>query len=308
MGHFTSSTAHTISSRTEVQQLWQSVIPEEAIAYPFLVHGMLALSAMHLASLRPSQRARYEQCCRRHQAEAIPSYRQAIQNIRPEASGPVFAMASLVALLSLATISDNALPREQTSSKSQPTFIDVMSIFTVIRGLEAIFLHGTPLWHNIINSHYRVAVTGHTAIDSQEFELPANVELRYRQLATDCLDTLLEEDNSAKQTCLKAISYLKNIHRELLFLVSRNPSDEEVNLEPAYVVKWFALVSSQFFDMLRRENTAALVILGDFFVLFRLLENRWFLKNAPVNALRAIQEVIDPRGVEWLIVLQTQNV
>ncbi|KAH7205241.1 hypothetical protein BKA60DRAFT_467053 [Fusarium oxysporum] len=307
MGHFTSSTAHTISSRTEVLELWQSVIPEEAIAYPFLVHGMLALSAMHLSSLRPSQRARYEQCCRRHQDEAIPGYRRAIQNIRPEASGPVFAMASLVALLGLATISDNALPREDTYSKNQPTFTDVMSIFTVIRGLGAILTHGTPLWHNIITSRYRVAMIGHTAIDSQDFELPANVERRYRQLTIDCLDTLLADDKSAKQTCLEAIICLQNIHRELLFLVSKYAPDEEVNLEPAYVVKWFALVSPQFVEILRRKNTAALVILGDFFALFRLVENRWFLKNVPVNALNTIQEVIDPRGLEWLIVLQNQN-
>ncbi|PNP60891.1 hypothetical protein FNYG_14378 [Fusarium nygamai] len=178
MGHFTSSTAYTISSRTEVRQLWQSVVPEEAVTYPFLAHGMLALSAMHLASLRPSQRSRYEQCCRQHQDEAIPGYRRAIQNIMPEASGPVFAMAmSLVALLGLATISDNALHREDTASKSQPTFIDVMSIFTIIRGLGAILTDGTPLWHNIINSRYRVAMTGHPAKDSQDFELPGNVEL-----------------------------------------------------------------------------------------------------------------------------------
>ncbi|KAF5550161.1 C6 transcription factor [Fusarium phyllophilum] len=285
MGHFTSFTAHTISSRTEVRQLWQSVVPEEAVSYPFLAHGMLALSAMHLASLRPSQRSRYEQCCRRHQDKAILGYRRAIQNIMPEASGPVFAMTSLVALLGLATISDNALCREDAAYKNQPTFTDVMSIFTIIRGLGAILADGTPLWHNIINSNYRVAMTGHMVIDSQDFKLPANVELRYQQLTTDCLDTLLAGDKSAKQTCLEAIGCLQNIHRELLFLVSKYAPDEEASLEPAYVVKWFALVSPQFIEMLRQKNTAALVILGDFFALFRL-------------------EVIDQRGLEWLIVLQ----
>ncbi|KAH7139941.1 hypothetical protein B0J13DRAFT_69143 [Dactylonectria estremocensis] len=300
MGHFTSSTACTISSRTEVLQLWQTVIPEDAITCPFLVHGMLALSAMHLASLRSSQRGRYEQCCRRHQNKAIPDYRRAIKNIKPEASGQVFAMTSLVALLGLATISDNALPNEDISSKGHPAFTDIISIFTIIRGLEAFLEHGTPMQHTIINSHYRVAIIGHTSIDARDFELPSKVQLRYRQLMTDCLDSLLANDKSAKQTCLEAIGCLQSIHRELLFLVSKYDSDEEVNLEPAYVVKWFALVSPQFVTMLRQKKAAALVILGDFFSLFGLLENRWFLKNASINALSAIREVIDMRGLEWL--------
>ncbi|KAH6867260.1 hypothetical protein B0T10DRAFT_534301 [Thelonectria olida] len=226
MGHFTSSTARIISSRTEVLQLWQTVIPEEAITCPFLVHGMLALSAMHLASLRSSQRR------------------------RPEASGQVFAMASLVVLLGLAIISDNALPNEDTSSKNHPAFTDVISIFTIIRGLEAILKYGTLI-------HYRAAIVGHTTIDGQDFELPAN-------LMTDCLDSLLADDKSAKQPCLEAIDWLQSIYCELLFLVSKYDSNEEVNLKPAYVVKWFVLVSLQFVAMLRQANTAALVILGDF--------------------------------------------
>ncbi|KAJ5588189.1 hypothetical protein N7537_010867 [Penicillium hordei] len=299
MGHFTSSTAYTISPRTEVLQLWQKVISEDAISCPFLAHGILAFSALHLASLRPSQREKYEQRCRRHQNEAIPEYRRVIQDIRPGIAGPVFAMASLVVLLGLATISDNALPKEDTLSRHRPDLTDVKALFTIVRGLEAVLKHGTAVWDTITNSCYRVAMTGHTAISGQVLELPVDVQLRYQQLMTDCLDSLLAREKSAKLACLDAIESLQGIHSELLFLVSENGS-EEVELEPAYVVKWLALVPSEFVTLLQEENTAALIILGDFFALFQLLENMWFLKNVSTNALNAIQEVINPRGLVWL--------
>lgn len=300
MGHFTSSTARTISSRAEVLHLWQTVIPEEAITCSFLVHGMLALSALHLASQRPSQREMYQQFCRQHQNLGIPEYRQVIQDIRHEVGGQIFAMASLVALLGLAAISDNGLPKHDSISEHHTVFADLKAIFTVIRGVEAVLKHDTTMWNTIVNSRYRAAMTGHTAIDSQLFELPVDVQLRYQQLMTDCLDNLLAGDSSAKQACVGAIDWLQSIHRELLFLNFESTSNEEVGLEPAYLLKWLALVSSDFVTMLQQENTAALVILGDYFTLFRPLENRWFLKNISTNALNAIRETIDPRGLEWL--------
>jgi hypothetical protein len=221
MAHFVSSTARTISPRNEVLQLWQTVIPEEAISCSFLFHGMLAFSAMHLAGLRPLQREHYEQCCRRHQNKAIPDYRQAIQNMKVEESGQVFAMASLVILLTLATVSDNALAQEDTSAGNKPSVADIVSIFTTVKGLEAILNNDSPTRHAVINSPYEAAMTGHTIADAQNFDLPVNVQLRYRELATSCLDSLLPGKESAKQTCREAVNLLQGIHRELLFLVSK---------------------------------------------------------------------------------------
>lgn len=267
---------------------------------------MLAFSAMHLASLRPSQREHYEQCCRRHQNEAIPDYRRAIQNIKVEMSGQVFAMASLLILLGLASVSDNALPKEN-GSENKPTVADIVSIFTTVKGLDAILKDGTITRHDIINSRHKVVLTGHTIVDAQTFDLPVDIQLRYQELTTECLDSLLTGDESAQQTCIEAIDTLRGIHRELLFLVSRPGYDADVDLEPGYLVKWFALVSPEFITMLRREESAALVILSDFFSLLGLIENRWYLKNAASNALSAIQMVIDARGLHWLEGYRNKN-
>ncbi|KIL93685.1 hypothetical protein FAVG1_02245 [Fusarium avenaceum] len=308
MAHFVSSTARTISPRPEISQLWQTVIPEEAIDCPFLVHGMLAFSAMHLASLRPSQREHYEQCCRRHQNEAIPDYRRAIQNIKVEMSGQVFAMASLLILLGLVSVSDNALPKEN-GSENKPTVADIVSIFTAVKGLDAILKDGTITRHDIINSRHKVVLTGHTIVDAQTFDLPVDIQLRYQELTTECLDSLLAGDESAQQTCIEAIATLRGIHRELLFLVSRPGYDVDVDLEPGYLVKWFALVSPEFITMLRREESAALIILSDFFSLLGLIENRclvWVSSPAVATFTRE-EEALMPFYLAFLYQDRAEN-
>jgi hypothetical protein len=134
-------------------RLWQSIVPEEAMACPFLIHGMLAVSALHVAGKRPSHRFRYERCCRQHQNQAIPEYRQAIQTISPDSVGPIFAMSYLVSILSLAAISDNALRDEERHTEVQTSIDDIMAVVTVIRGIQAI-VRPAHLRRRLMNSPY----------------------------------------------------------------------------------------------------------------------------------------------------------
>ncbi|KAL4950659.1 hypothetical protein BDW69DRAFT_187152 [Aspergillus filifer] len=229
----------------------------------------------------------------------------------------MFATASLVALLSLAKISDNALPREKpefSNHKNQSHMIlaDIKAIFTVIRGVEAIVKHNPTMWETLSSSPYSPAMIGHRVQyhQAQDFGLPVEIQSRYNMLRVDCLESLLPDDEpDNKRACLDAISWLEIVHRELLYRASASSlinSDDtlerEWEPEPDHLVKWFALVSSDFVSMLQKDSPAALVILGEFFGLLRLLESRWFLKNVSNNTLAAIKEIIDPRGLAFLLV------
>ena len=41
--------------REDCQHLWRENIPREAIKHSFLMHGILALSALHIAHTRPEE-------------------------------------------------------------------------------------------------------------------------------------------------------------------------------------------------------------------------------------------------------------
>ena len=56
MHHYSNNVAKAHHGRGErVLHLWSEHIPAEAVKHPFLMHGLLALSALHVAFLRPSE-------------------------------------------------------------------------------------------------------------------------------------------------------------------------------------------------------------------------------------------------------------
>ncbi|KAI1016696.1 hypothetical protein LB504_007123 [Fusarium proliferatum] len=300
MAHFISSTARSISPRNDIFQLWQTVVPEDTITCSFLRHGMLALSAMHLASLRPLKQEYYKQYYQQHLNKAIPDYRRAIQNLKLEESGQVFAMATLVIIFALATVSDNALGNGDTLEGTGSSVADIVSIFTTVKGVTTLMADDTPIRRGVINSPYAVCTAGYEIPEAQTAEMPITVQLRYQNLRTSCLNTLLPGKESEMEACRNALDLLYKTHQELFFTMSSQDYDLKIDIDPSYLVKWIARVSAEFITMLRQNNTAALIIVGEFFTLMALLDGTWFAKNISVNALNAIKKVIKPQGLCWL--------
>ncbi|KAJ8132681.1 hypothetical protein O1611_g943 [Lasiodiplodia mahajangana] len=280
-------------------QLWQAVVPEEAIPCRFLLHGMLAVSALHLATLRPSQRIKYERYFQQHQNNAIPEYRRAIQDIKVDLAGPIFAMAYLLAMLSLATLSDNGPPKDLDNG-NETAFDNIIALFAVIRGANAV-VKFDPVWQQIMISPYSVIISMHRTSCSEGFLLPAHLQRRYRLLRTGCLDSLLAgNDLFSRKIFEEAINMMESLHRDILYITSEMSPSKDVDVGPSFLLQWIALVPSGFVSRLRQKDTAALVIFSGLVVLFRLVDNRWFSKNWSVNVLEVIRGVIDPRGLQWL--------
>ena len=146
MSHFSTETVYTFSSYPSLIEAWQTTIVSDAASHPFLLHGMLAVSALHLASKdkvhRPSphpnvpsrsqglpHKFTHDELMRAfvyHQDQAVPTYRSMLQHAldldqheaftvrsrQPWPAGPVYAMAVLTAFIATANISDNALSSE----------------------------------------------------------------------------------------------------------------------------------------------------------------------------------------------------
>ncbi|KAF5574380.1 C6 zinc finger-containing protein [Fusarium pseudoanthophilum] len=261
---------------------------------------MLALSAVHLASLRPLKREYYNQYYQQHLNKAIPDYRRAIQNMKLEESGQVFAMATLVIIFTLATVSDNALGRGDTSEGTRSSVADIVSIFTTVKGITTMMADDTPIRRGVLNSPYAVCTAGYEIPEAQNTEMPMAMQLRYQKLSTTCLNTLLPGKESEIEACRNALDLLYKIHQELIFMMSRQDYDLNADIDPSYLVKWIARVSAEFMTMLRQNDTAALIIVGEFFTLMALLDGTWFAKSISVNALNAIKKVIKPQELCWL--------
>ncbi|KAF5591737.1 c6 zinc finger [Fusarium pseudocircinatum] len=255
---------------------------------------------MHLASLRPLKQEYYKQIYQQHLNKAIPDYRWAIQNLKLEESGQVFAMATLIIIFALATVSDSAPRQGDTSEGIESSVADIISIFTTVKGITTMMADDTPIRRGVINSPYAVCTTGYEIPEAQTAEMPIAVQLRYQNLSTTCLYTLLSGKESEIEACRNALDLLYRTHQELIFILSRKGYDLSVDVDPSYLVRWIARVSAEFMTILRQNNTAALIIVAEFFTLMALLDSTWFAKNISVNALNAIRKIIKPPDLCWL--------
>ncbi|GJC87701.1 sterol regulatory element-binding protein ECM22 [Colletotrichum liriopes] len=98
MHHYTTSTAHTLALRADMQDVWRTVVPQMGYEHPFVLHGILAVSAIHKAHLLPSQREKYLDIAAYHQTRGLEGFRTALFYIRDTNWKPSFCFSSTIVL------------------------------------------------------------------------------------------------------------------------------------------------------------------------------------------------------------------
>lgn len=281
--------------------MWQHVVPKDAVSQPFLMHGVLAFAALHLASLNshdPPARLQYARLSQHHQSEAIPEFRRALTPLSPDSAGPCFAMGSILACLAVAGVSDNRLDLllqegEMDPTSSLVTFETILSIFALIRGKKGI-LSPAPAWETFSSSGYIVAIHGHSAADYDAFELPGHIASAYTA-ARETVETSALSD-SEKAACLEALGARERAEKDL-----RYAGSDQQNVEQSFLFKWIAVIPDEFVSLLVSRNPVAIEILRGFILLVDLIRRRgvdkqdacddWYLKGFKENALAAINSL-----------------
>lgn len=129
MHHFTTVVCKTLSGRKEVQDVWGIVLPQMAFSCDYLMHGILALSALHLATLKAENKSDYIDCSMAHLHCSLSTYNQVLPNIAADNCVPLFALSSLVA------VHVCALP---IVDETGPYLGRIITLFNMCRGVETI--------------------------------------------------------------------------------------------------------------------------------------------------------------------------
>lgn len=136
MHHFTTDVCKTLSARKEVQDVWGLVMPQMAFSCDYLMHGILALSALHLATLKAENKSSYIDCSMAHFHCSLSTYNQVLPNIAADNCLTLFALSSLV------TVHVCALP---IVDEAGPYLERIMTLFNMCRGVETILSPYTSL-------------------------------------------------------------------------------------------------------------------------------------------------------------------
>ena len=276
--HYTSATC-LILSRSRNIDIWQVAIPRMALQHAFLMHGILALSALHLSRMQPLRTRKLTFLASAHEQAALPSFRNHIsQNPNfnnNDTCNAVFSFSGFVIPFILAS--------ESASTSRIPGLEDAAPHwFHAIRGLM-VLLSGN--WSTLSQGPYAPLLLAGTSEPVSYANNPADSHLVEIQQLISSWD-----DAQGVVACQIALDELRRV---------LSPCKTTVGFKAAFLI-WPSLVPLDYIRLLHLKHPIALIILAHYCVLIKKIEMIWYLRGLGQNLLSSIHEALEPKWRPWL--------
>ncbi|KAH8600176.1 hypothetical protein B0O99DRAFT_682622 [Bisporella sp. PMI_857] len=259
--HYMTCTYLTLAKDSSLEHTWQVIMPQIAYSHPFLMHGLLAISACHFAVLEPERAEHYTGLATRHYASAVEIFRPMLENIQEANAMPVLAFSTLIACLQF------TMPHTSLSQPTVPTpnkyISDQLDMFRLVRGIKGVL---DTAWTWAENSPLSLLFIG-TAMEDPEEPLPYNAEVVVQALEKHI--QINAETEELKNGYLDAMHQFRKCY----------PRGTPGNRCQTLVFAWPFLLSNNFFLAMLAGRPIALIILGYFGTLLHMLKSRWWVGN-----------------------------
>lgn len=294
MHHYSNRTSRSKLGASRLQPIFTEQIPMEATKHAFLMHGVLALTALHIACSEPAQRSKYASLCDKHQALALASYRHTLTHITDHVAHALFALATLLSISSLARANLRAY------ETPQPHHISVDSICEVLhltRGVREVKEAAGGL---INNGPFAVVLHGHERDSDVNVTLSPELMGVFREL--DRMIFVQCADAKQRAYCTEAIYQLRDVYEATLGKIAA----PRYEVEAGHVWRWTAILSYDFINLVHVGFPPALVIVAHFAVACNLLRDLWYVGPWGVFAFDGIRLALNGRLQEHMVWAQEQ--
>ncbi|KAI1452708.1 hypothetical protein F4805DRAFT_446369 [Annulohypoxylon moriforme] len=268
--HFVVSTAIAQADDSASIALWRDVVADLATQYPYLLHEILAIAALHRRSASPEQATYLERVAAEHQAKAIPLFRQALASISAETAPPLFACSCLFIPYHFAAAKDALSPlfNEETGTLAEWLIL--------IQGCAAITMEQSA---TVMRSSLR-ALLGDLWTPKVEDLSSGPTDARLVDLGLR-LPITAEQRESYAQTLVKL---------RVCFYLS-DKADSPLNRKNA-ALRFPPLMYQNMRADLAAKHPAALIVMAYWCVLLHRVEDRWWLKGRVKPLLLKIEELV----------------
>lgn len=248
------------------------------------MHGLLALSALHMAHIHPESKRQYTSQSARHQDIALSRLRNGLFDISEHNIHERFLLAYLVMIFTYYSIGNplEADHRLTTQELGQSLFLGqgIMSMISVPNNWN--WMKSGPLGI-VINNAPRI--TGVTPIGKFADRIDQIVSQLIMPLAGS------PEMSHARASCMVGADALKRAYNSLL-KCGREDS--------AAIWAWPATLPSDFRDYVCSNHPVALIIVGHYAALVQCMDDRWHLSGWSQRTFLALEEALDEDRRGWL--------
>ena len=277
--NYSTVTAMTMSSNNELRTVWRINVPQVAFSHEYVLRGLLAVSALHLAYCKPAMRDYYQSQAKMHQDLAFRTAATLLPDVNEDNCNALFiftAMATIISLASTKTPRDFLLTRED----------GVTSWLSLLRGVSGII---DPYWKWLASGPlgplFTISAERMRKVEALGYEdfLPD-----LRRLVLD-LNTLQPEDLKTNQNAIDGLN-------PIFVSVYRADGAREYTEIISFVYRLDELFLSNLAD----RKPHALVILAYYCVLLKKIDHYWWIGNWGVTLLARIYELLDAEHRIWI--------
>lgn len=247
-------------------------VAQQGYTHQFLMHAILAISALHLAYLKPESRVLYSVVSTKHQSRAINLFNTTCTHITEDNCHAAFVLSSLVPLCACAWPAINP---------SDSPIDDIVKLFTLVRGVHDILRYS---WDWVNQGPFADIIPK----EMPSVALPAGLQKRL-----DSLEPLLHGcDPDGSATLAGALSELKYVYSVVLA--------QTAGREIGMVLMWSIKMPYEFILLIQQRNLPALVVSAYYCVLLHSHEDYWFVRGWGSRVLGAIVDSMPLTWREWI--------
>jgi hypothetical protein len=281
MHNYSTHIASIFMADNKKTAVWHNMLPEQASRNPFLMHGVLALSASHLRYSRPQEEHKWSLLISHHQNLALPGFREELSRLSEQNCIALFAMASLCVVISMSAIAHGSSAQDDPASQLDA----VVQMIVLTRGLWTSL---QSVWSFLMRPPMDVLTRGTSIEKYGDYTLPDELASQIQKLRGLCGRPNI--DGNAFQAYMAAIKRLEEVFKDLLFLDS---ADRDEN---GLVMKWAVSSRPAYTSLVSDRDPTALIILAHYVMLHASLK-RWYSDGFCNRAMQAIVDNL-PDSIE----------
>lgn len=279
MHKFSTETYQSLCTSSSGHSVWQIAIPRLALQYDFLMNGILALGALHIAAAldTPASLVYIDTALQYHSLTFAP-YRFAVDHINPMNCEAVLAQSIITTVIGI------ALPRVSSArGESSSITENIVVVFELLQGVKKI--------HRIGESWIKLELFARRRNywDPGTVGLDSETEAALERLGALNDESLASIDPDQHQINKDAIVYLRHF--------SMRVANE---VDAANVLAWLAMVDKDFVDNVRRRQPLALLILMHWGVLLGELDGQhWWARDSGRALVSELIKTLQPADAQW---------
>ncbi|KAF7889424.1 uncharacterized protein EAF01_010917 [Botrytis porri] len=243
--HWFTKTVYTVNPPNNLHaiKVSQTLILDEAMQHQYLLHGLLALSALHYAESHPDPQ-KYIEIATAHHTQGLTLYHSILSDINNGNGTAIIAFSSITAMFAF------GLARPDANKEASVRLIDDM--------VQAISL--SKGWQTIMH-----------VTRGLESPSPQKEQITLSPDAEAVFDRLYALSQGQNETLYEtAITSLKYIFKK---------TEKGENDNPHLACEWGGSLEEEFLQLLRARDPVALVIVAFSCVIFEKVPQVWWFKG-----------------------------